>query len=221
MPLDPSVRERIEQALRIIDETGARGPRLIEDAHRLWCRVQSLIRMDLVAEMSDIDAMELASLAVQLPMRRTRALGSRANRANLRDRAEEAAEQLIEIAAGEADDDLLDRTARLLHEMPHRQPMLDEAKLLADAINLDDFGVVGLLNHSISVGRQGEGVEQIAQGYDLREQYGYWDARLKDGFHFDVVRDIARRRLDHARHVCLLLRGEMNEDRLATDPPDA
>ena len=41
---------------------------------------------------------------------------------------------------------------------------------------------------------------------------GYWDARLKDGFHFAAVRDIARRRLDHARQATALLKQELAED---------
>ena len=44
-------------------------------------------------------------------------------------------------------------------------------------------------------------------------QYGYWDARLRDGFHFEPVRRIAKRRLEHTRQVCKLLGEEMEEDK--------
>jgi len=111
---------------------------------------------------------------------------------------------------------LLDRTARILHEMPHRQPMLDEAKLLADAINLDDFGITGLLNQAATAAMQGDGILQLADGLQKREVYGYWEARLKDGFHFEPVRLLARRRLDNARHVALLLSNELKEDGAST-----
>jgi hypothetical protein len=66
---------------------------------------------------------------------------------------------------------------------------------------------------AILTGRQGGGVAQVADGSEKREQYGYWDARLKDGFHFEPVRQIARRRLEHARHVADLLSAELGEDR--------
>src|SRR5206468_991965 len=104
------------------------------------------------------------------------------------------------------------RATRVLHEMPHRSPILDEAKLLADAVNLDDFGVTGLTQQIVQLARQGEGVVQLADGLDKREQYHYWEARLKDGFHFEPVRHIARRRLESARQVARLLMEELKED---------
>ncbi len=131
---------------------------------------------------------------------------------SLRERAEEAAELLIGLAAADADEALLDRTTRILHEMPHRSPMLDEAKLLADAVNLDDFGVIGIVLLTIQLARQGDGVQQLAEGCEKREQYGYWDARLRDGFHFAPIREIARNRLEAARAACKLLTDELNED---------
>jgi hypothetical protein len=213
MALDTKLRQRLEQALTVVDEHGTAGPRLVDDAVRLWRRVERFVSMNLVAEGLDLDALELATFAIQLPQRRTRILPSgRPARATLRDRAEESAELLIGLAMSEADESLLDRTTRILHEMPHRSPMLDESKLLADAVNLDDFGVTGLVVQILQLSRQGEGLLQLADGLEKREQYGYWDARLKDGFHFEPVRQIARRRLDNARHVALLLMGELRED---------
>jgi hypothetical protein len=46
----------------------------------------------------------------------------------------------------------------------------------------------------------------------MREQYGYWVARLKDGFHFDQTRALAKKRLDHTRRVAGLLMAELRED---------
>ena len=53
----------------------------------------------------------------------------------------------------------------------------------------------------------------IFDGLEKREQYGYWDARLKEGFHFEPIRQIARQRLEHARRMAALLMEEMKEDR--------
>jgi hypothetical protein len=212
MPLETKVRQSLEEALAVVDDHGTAGPRLLDDTAQLWRRVRRFIRMNLVAEGLDVEAMELACYAVHLPTRRQRTLPTgRAGRGTLRERAEEAAELLLGLPL-DAPEDLLDRTTRLLHEMPHRSPMLDEAKLLADAINLDDFGVTGLVQQAIQLARSGEGVAQLADGAEKREQYGYWEARLKDGFHFEPVRQIARRRLDNARHVALLLIQELRED---------
>jgi hypothetical protein len=112
----------------------------------------------------------------------------------------------------DVDEGLLDRATRLLHEMPHRSPVPEEAKLLADAVNLEDFGVIGLAVQMTQLTRQGDGVVQLAEGSEKREQYGYWEARLKDGFHFPSVRQIAARRLEHARQMAAMLAEELKED---------
>jgi len=96
--------------------------------------------------------------------------------------------------------------------MPHRSPMLDEARILADAFNLEDFGVTGLVNQIIQLSVQGEGLLQFADGCRKRDAYGYWEARLRDGFHFDSAKQIARQRLDHSRQVFGLLSKELQDD---------
>ena len=214
MPLDARLRQRLEQALGVVDDHGTAGPRLLDDALRLWERVQKLVSMKLVPpEGLDLDALELACYALQLPLRRTRTLPTgRHQRTTVRERSEEAAELLLGVAGPDTDELLLDRATRLLHEMPHRSPMLDEARLLADAVNLDDFGVVGVVSQVVQLCRQGEGVNQLAEGCEARELYGYWDARLKDGFHFEPVRQIALRRLASARQICALLSAELRDD---------
>ena len=83
---------------------------------------------------------------------------------------------------------------------------------MADAVNLDDFGITGLMAQAMHLSRQNAGVSQVAEGFEKRRQYGYWDARLKDGFHFAVVRDLARRRLEGAQRVVELLSTELKED---------
>ena len=214
MPLDAKLRQRLEQALGVVDDQGTPGPRLLDDALRLWQRVRHFIEMELVGrEGIDLEALELACYALQLPARRSRTLPTgKHQRGTLRERAEEAAELLLGVAGGEVDELLLDRAARMLHEMPHRSPMVDEARLLADAVNLDDFGAVGVALQVIQLARQGEGLLQLAEGCEARELYGYWEARLKDGFHFEAVRQIALRRLENTRTVCALLSAELRED---------
>ena len=214
MPLEARLRQRLEQALGVVDDHGTVGARLNDDAVRLWRRVERFVAMNLVpSDGLDAEALELACYSLQLPLRRSRTLPTgRPQRGTLRDRAEEAAELLLGVAGGDADELLLDRATRLLHEMPHRSPMIEEAKLLADAVNLDDFGAVGVLLQVIQLARQGDGALQLAEGCEARELYGYWDARLKDGFHFEAVRRIAVRRLQNTRTVCGLISAELRED---------
>lgn len=216
MSVDARLREHVEQALGVVDDQGTQGPRLLDDAGRLWRRIELFIGMNLVHEGLDREALELACYAMQLPSRRGKGVPtpgrSGAARATLRDRAEEAAELLVGIAGEDVDESLLDRATRILQEMPHRSPMLEEARLLADSVNLEDFGVTGLILQTIQIARAGEGVTQLAEGCDKREQYGYWDARLKDGFHFEAVRQIALRRLHNARQLCAVLADELKQD---------
>jgi hypothetical protein len=216
MSFDEKLRRRLEQLLGIVDEReglDTRGPRLLDDAGRLWRRIRNFIAMGLVTAAPDVEALELACMSLQFPMRSIKAAaGGKLGRISLKDRAEQAAELLTEAVGGEIDESLLDRTARLLHETPQHPPVMEDAKLLADAVNLDDYGVIGFSLQTIQLARQGDGIAQLVDGLEKREQYGYWEARLKDGFHYEVVRQIARRRLDHIRDVARLLNEELAED---------
>jgi hypothetical protein len=226
MPLDPTLLKRLEEALTL--PHGGReppGPRLLDDARRLRARVNRLMALNLVhpaPQGVEADALELACFALQLPARGGGASGARdeerpqPGRTSLRDRCEDAAELLIMEFGAVIDEALLDHTARVLREAPHRPPMLDAARLLADAINLEDFGVLGIVGQVIQLYQQGQGAVQLADGLEKRDLYGYWDARLNEGFHFDAVREMARGRLEHARQIAAMLRRE-----LADDPPTA
>jgi hypothetical protein len=215
MPLDAKLRRRLEQTLRAVDDRQTAGPRLVEDAMRLWNRCQRFIAMRLGGPEPDVEALELACFALHLPARQSKApTTGKFGRTNLKDRAEQAAELLVSLFESQIDETLLDRACRLLQEMPHRTPVPDEARVLADAVNLDDFGVVGLLMQMIQMSRIGDGINQLAESCEKCEQYGYWNARLKDGFHFEAVRKIAVERLEHARQVANLLAEEISEDHI-------
>jgi hypothetical protein len=213
MSLDGKLHKRLERALRVVDDHGTTGSRLLDDAQRLWQRVQKFLALGLIAHTAQEDALELGCHALQLPFRQNvvPAVG-KLGRTNLKERSEQAAEMLVSQLGDEIEESLLDRSARLLHELPHRFPTLDEAKLLADALNLEDFGVTGMIQQTVQLARQGEGLMQVAEGAEKREQYGYWDARLKDGFHFEPVRQMALRRLENARAAAKLLVEELAED---------
>src|SRR4051812_6577993 len=178
MSLDAKLRRRLEQTLRVVDDHATQGPRLVDDALRLCNRCQRFIAMRLVGAEPDLDALELACYALQLPVRQAKAPTSgKFGRTNLKDRAEQSAELLVSLFDADTDENLLDRATRLLHEMPHRSPVPDEARVLADAVNLDDFGMVGLLMQMNQMARIGDGVKQFAEGAEKRDQYGYWEAR--------------------------------------------
>lgn len=209
MPLEPVLLSHLERLLVVVDESGARGNRLVDNGRRLWAMVQKLMAMALVRGEIDRDAIQLACFAMQLPARHRPSTPPRTGQTALRDRCEQSAELLLECCADLAPADLLDRTARILRQTPGHAPAAGEARLLADAINLEDFGLIGLLSQTIYLAHSGAGIAQLVEGFEKREQYGYWDARLKDSFHFDAVRDLARDRLKSARRAVAMLRQEM------------
>jgi hypothetical protein len=201
------------RALSIVDDAGTRGPRLIDDAERLWRSVQTLLKLSLIAPESDAEGLELACYALQLPMRSSANLpAGKLGRTNLRDRTEQAAELLVGAVGQDASEELIDRATNILLAVPHRIPEHEESRLLADALNLDDFGVIGFVTRAMQLGRQGDGVTQVAQAGQKRDTYGYWEARLKDGFHFEPVRRLARQRLENLRKIAKLLDDELASD---------
>src|SRR6185312_2664308 len=87
--VDQKLRQRLSRALNIVDEHNTSGPRLIDDAQRLWKRVQALLQLGLISIDADAEALELACYALQLPMRSRENLpAGKLGRTNLRDRTE-------------------------------------------------------------------------------------------------------------------------------------
>jgi hypothetical protein len=230
MPVDADLRRHLLNCLATDVSSGTPGRRsatndlnrLTADARRLWSRCRTFLALHLVPEPVDAEGMELVCYALQLPMRsgepdpRAEPGQStpRGGSASLRDRCDRAAQRLIDELTGAMEPDLLDRTCRLLQETHQRPPMLEDAKILADAVSLDDFGVTGLLRVASELAARGESAEVLADAWQARRAYGYWNERLNNSFHFPQVRRIARRRLDHARRVIEMLAEEQNEDGL-------
>jgi hypothetical protein len=209
-PMDAKLREEIA---KVVDELSpAASIRLLDDADRLWTRIGRLIGRGLVDPQVDAEALELACLALQLPMIKSLSPQvARLGQMNLRDRAEQSIEIMISLLGSLLPEAVLDRASRLLHELPQKSPMLDEARLLADAVNLDDFGLSGLLLATLAQSRAGQGLAQVIEGFQKRRQYGYWEARLKEGFHFEPVCQMARQRLVEAYKFIDNLQKELGE----------
>lgn len=212
MTLDVSFISKMTKLLAR-DESRRPCGRLVDDAHRLWNRVRKLIELNVAGKEVDAEALELACWSIQLPLRDLDAITpAKFGRINLRERAEQAAELLVSHFTEQLDEKLLDRTTRLLNEAPQKSPKLPEARLLADAINLDDFGLIGLFTGAIATATQGHGLDIVLEGCEKRDAYGYWDARLREGFHYPHSLQLAHSRLRTARQCIEQLRKELNED---------
>jgi hypothetical protein len=78
-------------------------------------------------------------------------------------------------------------------------------------VNLEDFGVSGLLHQKVLLASHGQGIDELLEAADKRDSYGYFEARIKDGFHFGPLRELARRRLVRMRQAVELLKQELAE----------
>ena len=212
MSLEIGLQKRLARTLRSLEECAADGPRLLDDAARLWRRLQKM--QAIVPANTDPAALELSCYALQLPFCGDKLAKNKAPlRTRLRDRGVMAIQLLPRLFEEPgADLALLDRTVALLEQMPDRDPKSLDARLLADAINLEDFGVSGLILQTIQLCRTGDGLAQLIDGAEKRELYGYWDARLRDGFHFESARKMAAERLENARAATKLLMQEWNSE---------
>ncbi|MFI5357720.1 MAG: hypothetical protein ACHQ4G_10335 [Opitutales bacterium] len=209
-----SPEHQLRRSLSATDETGARSALLVDDALRLWKRLSRFIAMGLVEADIDRPAVELACFALQLPLRQGKAARGRQTSIGLRDRSEQAAELLLSNFAQTYDANLLERTAHILRGLHQKMPPSPEARLLADAVNLDDFGAIGFVTQAMQLARAQGSIRHLVEAFEKREEYGYWEVRLKDGFHFEVVRNIARKRLENARAMVTRLADELHEDEL-------
>lgn len=212
--MNERLRSRLERALgQPAGHPGkarAAKPSLSRAAEELFRRALAIARMELGGVTVDRDSLETASLALHLPFGNPRAMKpSSMGVFSISDRCGQSAELLISL--GE-DDDATERATRLLGECPRRATPLSEARVLSDALNLEDFGIAGLCRAAAMIVQPGGSLAGLADAFHKREQYGYWDARLKDGFHFASTRDIARSRLESARAGIKLLLGELQEE---------
>jgi hypothetical protein len=209
MPLDQAVQKKLVKLLSGPSESGGESAALSDDAGRFCRRVGRFLEMGFVTAEINLPALHLACHALQLPVRQLKAAAGKAGRMNLRERCEQAAELMGNLLAKDVEEALMEQGARILLDMAQRAPTTQEARLLADAVNLDDFGVIGLLHQTIQLAANGQCLADLSLALEKREQYGYWDARLKDGFHFEAVRELARRRLAEARKIAALLAAEL------------
>ncbi len=93
---------------------------------------------------------------------------------------------------------------------------LAEAKILSDADSLDDIGALGVWRDLRRYILEGRAVEDTVRAWQRREQYGYWEARVRDAFNLETSRRLAEQRLAAAR----AFKEQLAIEREALDMPD-
>lgn len=93
-------------------------------------------------------------------------------------------------------DSRIDKICEIITESCNRFTETVEAMILSDARNLEDLGAAGMMNelrHHILCGK---GISEIVKSWKRKVEYGYWQARLKEGFRFEAACDIAQKRFE-------------------------
>ncbi len=113
------------------------------------------------------------------------------------DAAEMLADQLKDLLnAGD-----LEITLRILAEHRKRKTEMPEAKLLADASALEEFGLIGLWNQTRIFHTAGKTLEQMIKLWKAQHDYSVWESRLREGFHYESARRVAQARLARMRNI--------------------
>lgn len=217
--MDERLRSQLERSLGGTSASGKsragsakpKSP-LLGSAQILFKRSLYYAKRELPDAKLDRDALEIACHALMMPFAVGPTKPSSMGVVSLSDRCTQAAEQLLANVGSATTEEMLDRTMRILLECPRKGTTLAEARVLADAINIEDFGVSGICRSAALLLRPGEPVTQLTDAYEKREQYGYWQARIKDSFHFDSTRAHATLRLRSAQTCIETLMGELQED---------
>lgn len=92
----------------------------------------------------------------------------------------------------------IETCCNIILESANRFTEIVEAAILSDARNLDDMGIVGLHHEFRRAAIHGKGIATILDNWKRKIDYRYWQARLREGFRFESVRQLAEKRLNTA-----------------------
>lgn len=116
-----------------------------------------------------------------------------------RGRAKKHREQSAARMSERLADILSDKSGALASEailtLNNRNVQSIEGRILSDARNLNDVGLLSLWPAIRRSMAEGNGVESLIETWKRQKEYHFWEARLNESFHFDDVRKIAENRL--------------------------
>ncbi len=98
--------------------------------------------------------------------------------------------------------------ADAVRECNRRNTEMLEARVLSEAENLDEVGLLYFLRLFRQYQFEGRPLGDLVQSWQRQQEYQYWEMRVNDGFRFETTKSLARERL---KNVNLLM------DTLASD----
>ena len=109
--------------------------------------------------------------------------------------------------------DSLELAAKAVRSYRDRASKLIEAQVVAEAENLQEFGVVSLWPVIRRGAVEGKAVQSMLDTWRRKKEYQFWTARLNDAFRFEPVRQLARQRLEKFERLL----AELEEQHSAAD----
>jgi HD superfamily phosphodiesterase len=109
----------------------------------------------------------------------------------------------------------LQRAVKAIRQCNDRRTDLAEAKILSDADNLDQIGpqaIHAMLRKLLAEGRT---MAELVAAWMRQEEYHYWQARIKECFHFTGIRELAETRYECMRRCMAELRAAVLLEDLA------
>ena len=97
--------------------------------------------------------------------------------------------------------DSLKRALEVVRTLHDRDVTLIEGRIVAEAENLDEFGLLSLWPTIRRGAMEGKGVQAVIDTWQKKMEYHFWTARLDDSFRFAPVRAIAKKRLERFEQV--------------------
>jgi hypothetical protein len=107
---------------------------------------------------------------------------------------------------------IVERAVEIIADLKNPRPDLPEVKLIADAENLEDFGLLGIVSQIRIAQGFGKSNQQVLDVWHRQQEYHYWEARIKAAFHLDLSRKIAAHRLEKMAGIFDQLNEEMTLD---------
>lgn len=101
------------------------------------------------------------------------------------------------------------RATEAIRECSDRKTDLPEARVLSDAENLADMGLIYILRQFRQATAEGRPFDDLVAKWQRQREYHYWDARIKDGLHSEGARQIARDLLAEADHFVIAMAIEL------------
>jgi hypothetical protein len=202
------IRQLAQQSFNVSGGSGKRDhwlwDRTVRIVHNVGqlCRLPELAGQAISIERSCLIAAAYFSISGLAHSAGARNAGGPLNRVDGSDTdlCELSAKIATETLSGVLSEARLHTVSRIITESCNRFTDMTEAMVLSDARNLEDMGAVGLLHELRQHIINGKSISEILESWKCKAQYGYWQARLKESFRYDAVRQMAEQRYFAMEH---------------------